>query len=111
MGPFMGHPSPTEHWNLEPDFQSPGLRHCSLHSHPLLMFQCLVREILFPGLRAPPAAYPIPAAQSRTHGLVLLTHWGAPCQQFCSASFPLGCCAAPNPRALPTSVQCWCPVQ
>lgn len=38
MGPCMGHTSPSEHWNLEPDFQSPGLRRCSLHSHPLLMF-------------------------------------------------------------------------
>lgn len=110
MGPFVGHTSPTEHGNLEPHFRSPGLRCCSWHSHRVDVPQCFSREIFV--FRAVCSSSSIPhtcSTEQHTHGPLLLTHWGAAHQQFCGASSPPGCCAAPNPRALPTSVQCWGP--
>lgn len=76
VGPFVGHTSPTERGNLEPHFRSPGLRCCSWHSHCVDVPPCFAREILFSELCAPPAAYPIPAAQSSTHTAHSCSHTG-----------------------------------
>lgn len=102
MGPFVGHTSPTERGNLEPHFRSPGLRCCSWHSHCVDVPPCFAREILFSELCAPPAAYPIPAAQSSTHMAHSCSHTGVLHTSSSAVHHPhLGAVLLPTPGLCP----------